>query len=97
MEQQVVLNFWALQSIPFQISEQGKVFCTPAYKIFKGIIVSKDQLNQESNVFNDILFPNYLGFCDMRGAVWIHYGFKIWPPPNCNTLTYLQFSKNKCK
>lgn len=44
MAQQVVLNFWALQSIPFQISEQGKVFCTPAYKILYGIIVSIDQL-----------------------------------------------------
>jgi len=44
MEQQVVLNFWALQSIPFQISEQGKVFYTPAYKIFNGIIVSRVQL-----------------------------------------------------
>lgn len=43
MEQQEVLNFWALQSIPSQINEQGKAFCTPAYKIFNDIIVSMDQ------------------------------------------------------
>lgn len=48
MEQLVVLNFWALQSIPSQINEQGKAFCTPAHKIFNGIIVSMDQLTKEA-------------------------------------------------
>ena len=50
MEQLVVLNFWALQSIPSQINEQGKAFCTPAHKIFNGIIVSMDQLTKEARI-----------------------------------------------
>jgi len=29
MEQQAVSSFWVQQSIPFQISEQGKASCTP--------------------------------------------------------------------
>lgn len=56
-----------------------------------------DQGIRECKIFNDIVFANYLGLCYMRRAVWIHYGFKIWSPPDCNTLTYLQFSQDKCK
>ena len=96
MEQLAVLGFLALQSIPSQISEQGKAFCTPAYEIFNDIVIM-DQENQEYKILNDTDVTNYLGFCYMRRAVWIHYGFKIWPPPDCHTLTYLQDCKDKCK
>lgn len=35
----------------------------------------------------------YLWFCYVGRAVGIHYGFKIWPPPDSNTFTYLQVAK----
>lgn len=63
MEQQAILDFWALQSIPSRISEQEKAFCTPTYKIFNDI-VSMDQENQERY--------------SMTLSMQITLGFVIW-------------------
>lgn len=54
-----------------------------------------DQENKQYKTYNDIAITKYLGFCYMRRTVGIHYGFKIWPPPDCNTFTYLQDAKDK--
>lgn len=52
--------------------------------------VRMDLENQEDIIFNDVFLVNHLWFRYVRGAVWIHNGLKVWPPPDCHTLTYLQ-------
>lgn len=51
------------------------------------------QPNDADNINNSprfiFLIVIYLGFCYVRRAIWIHYGFKVWPPPDSHTLSYL--------
>jgi hypothetical protein len=46
------------------------------------------QHEQDSVIWPLTVF--YLGFCYVGRAIRVHYGFKVWPPPDSYTLTYLQ-------